>query len=108
MKKLIIIGFITMAPFLSMANIRVGWAEEPQIPSEFQIPRSIEGTGTHFELSDSQYLNITLDSLQPIKLILESMPEMVTMYIESASEAVSTEINLSGFAARDNVLQIRG
>ncbi len=72
---------------------------EEGLPDEPQMPGRLEGTGTHFELTDSQYLNITLDSSQPIKLVLESVPEMVTMQLESAADATSTEIALSGFLA---------
>lgn len=62
-----------------------------------RIPGTTEGTGTHFEITDSQYLNITLDSTETVKVRLESIPEMVTLRIESASTATSTQLTLSGF-----------
>lgn len=62
-----------------------------------RMPGRIEGTGTHFEVTDSEYLNITLNSTEPIKLILESVPQMVTMHLEAAEAATSTEITVSGF-----------
>jgi len=58
----------------------------------------IEGTGTHFEVNNSEYLNIVLDSSETITLRLESVPEMVTMHIEPASDATSTQITISGFS----------
>lgn len=67
---------------------------------ELQIPGQTEGTGTHFEIIDSKYLNITLDSSESIKLRMESVPEMMTMMLEkSVSTLVSqTQITISGFS----------
>ncbi len=99
MKK-IIASFLLAVLFASLGNIGLVKAEEPPMPAEPQMPTMpgrLEGTGTHFELTDSPYLNITLDSSQPVKLVLESVPEMVTMHLESASGAASTEITLGGF-----------
>lgn len=61
------------------------------------FPGILDGSGTHFEITDSMYLNITLDSSEPIKIMLESAPEMVTMHIEPISETPSTIITVSGF-----------
>ncbi len=63
-----------------------------------EVPGTIEGTGTSFEVSDSDYLNITLQSSEPVYLILESVPEMVVMDIEAAGQATAAEITLGGFA----------
>ncbi|MCE8425607.1 MAG: right-handed parallel beta-helix repeat-containing protein [Candidatus Methanoperedens sp.] len=57
----------------------------------------LEANGTHFEIKNSSYLNVTLDSSEPINLTLESAPEMVTMHIETASGAASAKIILGGF-----------
>jgi parallel beta-helix repeat protein len=62
-----------------------------------EIPGTIEGTGTHFEVTDSDYLNITLQSSEPVHLILESVPEMVVIDIEAAEQATAAQITLSGF-----------
>jgi len=69
-------------------------AEEPNLPEK--ILGTIEGNGTTFEVTDSEYLNITLVSTVPIQLTLESIPEMITMHIEAAEGAASTMITLSG------------
>jgi hypothetical protein len=58
----------------------------------------IEATGTHFELLDSDYLNVTLDSSEPIRLFLHSTPEMILMDIGADSTATSTTLTISGFA----------
>ena len=57
----------------------------------------IEGSGTHFELTDSDYLDITLKSKESVHLMLESVPEMVVMNLETSGPATSTKITLSGF-----------
>lgn len=82
----------------SVAEENPSIPEEPELAlSEFQVPGRLEATGTHFELEDSEYLNITLDSSEPVHLMLESVPEMVTLHIEPASGVTSTDITLGGF-----------
>lgn len=59
------------------------------------MPGRIEGSGTSFEIKDSEYLNITLKSSQEIKVILESIPRMISLDIE-ASPTPSTLLTLTG------------
>ncbi|UCE18252.1 MAG: right-handed parallel beta-helix repeat-containing protein [Gemmatimonadota bacterium] len=82
------------------------WIAAQEIPSDeeplpleepFHMPGRVEGTGTHFEITDSEYLNITLESSEEIGLALESVPRMVTMFFDSSTSATSTTITLSGF-----------
>ena len=106
MKKYIYAAAIFLLSFL-LIGMQIAYAqedfpvidgEEPQIPpAEPQMPGRLEGNGTHFEINNSEYLNITLDSSEPVHLILESIPEMVEMHIEAVSPATSTVITLSGF-----------
>ncbi|UCG56935.1 MAG: right-handed parallel beta-helix repeat-containing protein [Phycisphaerales bacterium] len=63
-----------------------------------QMPGTIEGTGTYFEVTDSEYLNIVFQSSELVHLTLESVPKMVVMHIEAAEGASSTWITLTGFA----------
>jgi parallel beta-helix repeat protein len=63
------------------------------------MPGRVEGTGTYFEVTDSNYLNITLESSEPVQLVLESVPEMVVIDIEAAEGASSTQITLTSFEA---------
>jgi|GEM_PF-6177843 len=82
--------------FVNLANAE----ENFNLPLELKIPGTINGEGTHFEITDSQYLNTTLDSSEPIKIRMESIPEMVTIMIEPlASSTHQTQITLSGFAS---------
>jgi len=66
------------------------------LPEEIPTPGIIEGLGTGFEVNDSEYLNITLVSTEPIQLTLESIPNMVTIYVEAAEEVTSSHITLGG------------
>jgi len=61
------------------------------------MPGTIEGTGTYFEVTDSNYLNITFESSEPVHLRLESIPEMVMMEIEDVNDANWTDITIGGF-----------
>ncbi|MEK7496112.1 MAG: hypothetical protein AAB616_01435, partial [Patescibacteria group bacterium] len=88
--------FFVSGNFLFLANVN---AEEiPDFPPEFKILGAIESEGNHFEINDSDYLNIVLNSSESIKLRMESIPEMITMMIESSasSTTTSTQITLSG------------
>ncbi|MCK9351603.1 MAG: NosD domain-containing protein [Candidatus Paceibacterota bacterium] len=70
------------------------------IPNDpFQIKGEISGIGTHFTITDSEYLNITLDSTENIDLHFTSKPKVVTMLLEKATStnATTTQITLSGF-----------
>jgi parallel beta-helix repeat protein len=85
--------------FLVTALLLLCWTGNVMAEEIFDLPLpgTLIGEGTHFELVDSEYLNVTVDSTEPVKVMLESMPEMVTMRIESASSATSTRITLGGF-----------
>ena len=80
-----------------LVGIQLALAEDFPPIEEPQMPGRVEGTGTHFEVTDSEYLNIALDSTEEISLTLESVPQIVAMHVESASGATSTVITLSGF-----------
>lgn len=105
-----VIGFVISALFLTIANMETVWAEEtlPVLPAESRVTDELsmaggsealgrlESTGIYFELKDSEYLNVSLNSSELIKLTLESVPEMITMSIESAAGAASTRITIAG------------
>jgi len=68
--------------------------KELDLPMNFSIPGRTEGTGKYFEIKDSEYLNITLKSTEEIKAVLESIPRMISLNIESSSTATSTNLTL--------------
>lgn len=109
------ICFIVISSFIFCIGVFGGWgltgictetafAEETALyPGGEPLPSPdlsgrIEGTGTYFELTDSQYLNVTLISSVPVTVSLESVPEMVTLLLGPAGDTVSAEITLGGFS----------
>ena len=44
-------------------------SESSQLPTELSIHGRLEGIGTYFEIKDSEYLNIALESTEEIKII---------------------------------------
>ncbi|OHA46763.1 MAG: hypothetical protein A3A80_02820 [Candidatus Terrybacteria bacterium RIFCSPLOWO2_01_FULL_44_24] len=66
------------------------------IPTLAHAKDFVEGTGTHFEIQGSQYLDVTLDSSEEVKVRLDSVPQMILLNIESTNVSTSTNIMLSG------------
>lgn len=66
------------------------------LSQELKLPGRTQGTGTYFEIKDSQYLNVTLSSTEEIKVILESVPKMISLSLEPSLTASSTRLTLSG------------
>jgi parallel beta-helix repeat protein len=100
----IVVEIIVLAIFLlpSVGMVRAETAtpnnlQETQLQDALQMLGRLEANGTHFELKNSSYLNITLDSSEPINLTIESPPEMVIMRLESISSATTTKIIMRGF-----------
>ena len=73
--------------------------DDPNLEAEHRMSGTVEGTGTCFEVNDSNYLNIKFESSESVNLKLESVPQMVVMDIEAAEGASSTQITLTGFDA---------
>jgi len=94
--QLIIITILFVGSGFIFVNITN--AQEILLP-ELKIPGTIEAEGTHFEITDSDYLNITINSSETVRLRVESVPEMITMMIVPvvSSGTTSTQITLSGF-----------
>ncbi len=67
-----------------------------RLPESLESPGRVDGSGTYFEIHNSNYLDISLTSTAEIKLTLESVPQVVTMVIESAVNAASTQLTLGG------------
>lgn len=68
-----------------------------QIPADPPVEGAIQGTGTHFAVTESEYLNVGLDSADPIEASIESVPQMVLVKVKTGSAAiVSTSLTISG------------
>jgi parallel beta-helix repeat protein len=63
---------------------------------DFGMPGKVAGVGTQFQVIDSVYVNVNVDSSEAVNMSVESMPEMVTIEIESATEATSTILTIGG------------
>jgi len=87
--------FILTAIFLVFALTPVYVSAQAGIEG-MAIPGTTEGTGTDFTITDSEYLNITLNSSEEIKLRMESVPEMITMMIGESLVSASAQITFSG------------
>lgn len=68
----------------------------PEFNGEYLIPGRIEGTGTYFEINNSYYLNISLTSNEEIKVVLESIPKMISLHIKNSSSIFSTILDIKG------------
>jgi len=55
------------------------------------------GTGTHFEVTNSSYRNVTLDSSETVTVRIDSIPNVVTIHLEPSAETASARISLGGF-----------
>lgn len=73
-----VVELFTTMPVL--ANDELG-----ELPMEPSIPGRVEGTGSYFEIKDSGYLNISLQSSEEITISLESVPKTIILYIEASS-----------------------
>ena len=79
--------------FFSISNSSAQFTEEAP-----HILGVVEGTGMHFEVTDSEYLNVSLDSSENISVRLESVPEMVVLDIKASDITSSAHLKLSGLA----------
>jgi len=96
----IVLFSLILFSFATVSSAPFAFSQEEPIPEEPEInfPGMVSGTGTHFEITDSQYLNVTLDSTEPINLVLESFPEMIIMIVVPNTTATSTDITFGGFS----------
>jgi parallel beta-helix repeat protein len=85
----LIFSFFILIPFFARAQDFDKFLEMPSIPGH------VEGKGNHFEIKNSDYLNISLESSEEISVILESIPKTISLnIIESSSN--STILTLKG------------
>jgi parallel beta-helix repeat protein len=60
------------------------------------IPGMTGGENSHFQITDSDYLNINLDSTETIGLMLESVPNVITMRLNASASATGTQLTITG------------
>ena len=61
-----------------------------------QLPGVVEGVGVHFEVTDSEYLNVTLDSTELVTATVSSVPSVIELRLEAADGALATDLSLVG------------
>src|SRR6266487_2266896 len=86
--------FVILAMLFSFANVSPAAAQDATPPS---LPGWTQGTGTHFELLDSPYLPVTLDSSISVTLVLSSVPEIVDVMIDPDVATGSADFTFGGF-----------
>ena len=57
----------------------------------------VDDVGTYFEITNSMYLNITLTSTETVRVLLESVPRIVSFLIESNDSETTTDLAFTGF-----------
>lgn len=60
------------------------------------MPGSVEGSGTHFEVTDSDYLNVTLSSSAPLDLYMASNGGVIEILTDSEDTPAAANLILSG------------
>lgn len=96
MKKAISVFTFLLLSAIFSAPVQAEPETADQLPESLETPGRVAGSGTYFEISNSKYLDISIESTAEIKLILKSVPHVVTMVIESAVNAASTQLTLGG------------
>ena len=81
----------TLSIFLSLLMHGVAFAQTTNLFG------AMYGEGLHFAITDSEYLNVSLESSEPITLRMESVPNIVTLAIDATkSSAITTTITMGG------------
>ncbi len=79
------------------------YAEETNLPEAPlagvgpEMPGTVQGAGTVFEITDSDYLNITITSTVPVSLWALSELKIIKIDIAPAAQPCSTLLSVSGF-----------
>ncbi len=96
-KRVFWIAILTVALASPVLSPTVFAQQVPQPSDFFSVPGITQGIGAHFAITDSNYLNITVDSSDIVDLKLESIPSVVRMALIPVSVVASTQITVSGF-----------
>lgn len=67
----------------------------PEFLLQPSLPGRVEEIGTDFKIQGSEYLDVSLESTQEIKIILESIPRMISLDISSSTDSTTANLTLS-------------
>lgn len=84
--------------FAGPLGMQAAVAEEEELWVPPPFPGIVSGVGTFFQLTDSAYLNVSLQTTELVTVMLSSAPSVVEISIEAADGALATEATLSGLA----------
>lgn len=87
MRSKIILLTISITALLTSVSC---FAEETS--EESLMPGRINEAGNHFEIKNSEYLNIFLESSEEIKIVLESAPKMISLMFERVNDGAESAI----------------
>ena len=93
MRKIIYI--IIAALLLSIIFTGTGLADAELLPDQYSSGY-LTSTGTHFELYNNKYPDLTIDSSTPVNLSLKSVPGMTKLRFEPINSADETQIIING------------
>jgi len=105
-RNLVLVAFLVFLAALSQSDVAPVRAEAHTSSDEIgesndlllaETRSFVEGSGTSFDITNSEYLNISLMSSEMVYVILESVPKMVSFIIEGDSSATSTILSFTGF-----------
>ncbi|UCH88431.1 MAG: right-handed parallel beta-helix repeat-containing protein [Thermoplasmata archaeon] len=107
-RKGLVFGIILALVAMTFAQVPMNvsaeeCSAEPCIPEDNNdawVPAddgwSTEGTGTYFEITDSEYQNIVLTSSENVHVFLVSLPKTISYYIEPESSVATTAVAIVG------------
>lgn len=91
MKTSIIISLAAFASFLILPAV----ASAQEFLPSLLMPGSTEGTGIHFTITNSEYLNVSLQSTEEITITLESIPKTIDLLVRPSNLINSAVLTIS-------------
>lgn len=79
---------------LFFLNVSISHAQNSE--ESFHILGTVEGKGKSFEIIDSEYLNITVNSSEIIETRIKSVPKMISFNLKASDDVSSSEITIFG------------
>ncbi len=93
----------TLTELITLISSGVVQAEEP-IPAGLR--GAVDGTGTHFEVMESDFLDVILDSSELVTAHVLSYPDLIRIRIKTDPEVGATQFTLSCPGPRNNLLSV--
>ncbi|MBI4837180.1 MAG: hypothetical protein HY813_02100, partial [Candidatus Portnoybacteria bacterium] len=85
---------ITLLSFGALLMVLAALANGESPESKPSVPGMVGGTGSSFEITDSQYLNVSLRSTEEITVSLESVPKTISLDIGASTSTDSAVLTI--------------